>query len=211
MLESMMNGPRSEQPLCLLVPGLDNSGPDHWQSRWEQTRDDCHRVDLGCWSAPIRNVWLSRLDQAIGEGGAPVVLIGHSLGCLAIAWWASLIGASAGKRVAGALLVAPPDVDRSDVLPVLLPFAPAPANPLPFPSLLVASHDDPYARFDRLQRLARLWGSRLIDTGRCGHINAASGLGDWPSGEALLDRLIADVATPARRGGPSETDRPRAR
>jgi len=195
-----------EHPRCLIVPGLDNSGPDHWQSRWEQTRDDCRRVEMGCWSVPIRNVWLSRLDQAIGDRGVPVILIGHSLGCLAIAWWAGLIGEEAGRRVAGALLVAPPDVDRADVHPVLRPFAPAPSKALPFPSLLVASRNDPYARFDRLERLARAWGSRLVDAGRCGHINAASGLGDWPAGEALLEDLIAGAgagkgaARPASRG-----------
>jgi len=45
-----------ERPLCLIVPGLDNSGPDHWQSLWESRRDDCRRVDLGCWSEPDRRV-----------------------------------------------------------------------------------------------------------------------------------------------------------
>ncbi|MDB5687193.1 MAG: serine hydrolase family protein [Rhizorhabdus sp.] len=204
-----MDADRSKHPMCLVVPGLDNSGPEHWQSRWEQARDDCRRVDLGCWSAPIRSVWMSRLDHAIGDRGAPVILIGHSLGCLAIAWWASLIGAEAGRRVAGALLVAPPDVDRPDADPVLRGFAPTPSRPLPFPSLLVASHDDHYACFDRVERLARAWGSRLVDAGQCGHINAASGLGDWPAGEKLLDELIAETYPANVRG--TETDGVRLR
>ena len=183
-------------PLCLIVAGLDNSGPDHWQSRWEDKRDDCRRVDLGCWSEPDRRIWAERLDAALAMTDGPVVLVAHSLGCLTIAWWA--IGADHERvaRIKGALLVAPPDVDASDAHPFVRRFAPAPASPLPFPSILVASRNDRYAGFDRLQSLAHAWGSRFVDAGHAGHINAASGLGDWADGEVLLNELIEENAPP---------------
>jgi predicted alpha/beta hydrolase family esterase len=179
-------------PICLIVPGLDNSGPDHWQSLWEIIRDDCRRVDLGCWSRPERGVWIDRLDRDIHASTARVVLVAHSLGCLAVAWWAAEADPRLLARVEGALLVAPPDVDRPGAHPAVASFRPAPRRPLPFRSILVASRDDPYASFESLAALAKDWGSRLVDVGRCGHINTDSDLALWPEGEALLDELIGD-------------------
>lgn len=193
--------PRDSKPLCLIVPGLDNSGPDHWQSLWEDKRNDCRRVDLGCWSEPDRRIWTERLDAALAMTDGPVVLVAHSLGCLTVAWWA--IGAAHERlaRIRGALLVAPPDVDAADAHPFVRRFAPAPHAPLPFPSMLVASRNDRYAAFDRLEALARSWGSRFVDAGHAGHINALSGLGDWPDGEVLLEELIErDGSDPFHRG-----------
>ena len=184
---------RGNAPTILTVPGLGNSGPAHWQTLWEGARDDTVRVDLGMWDTPHRNVWVTKLDQAINAAQAPVVLVGHSLGCLAIAWWATLSPQPYGWPVAGALLVAPADVDRHDGPPELAGFAPAPATPLPFPSIVVASRDDPWIRFERAQALASAWGSHLVDAGSAGHLNAASGVGDWAEGQALLAELIDDA------------------
>ncbi|WP_326525712.1 RBBP9/YdeN family alpha/beta hydrolase [Sphingomonas sp.] len=174
----------------LTVPGLGNSGPTHWQSLWEKQREDTVRADLGMWDAPHRNVWVTKLDQAIRAARAPVVLVAHSLGCVAVAWWAALSPQPYGWPVAGALLVAPADVNRQDGPPELAGFAPAPATLLPFPSIVVASRDDPWIRFERAQGLAGQWGSHLVDAGSAGHINAASGIGDWAEGQALLGELI---------------------
>src|SRR3546814_15586112 len=88
-----------QAPLCLIVPGLNNSGPSHWQTLWEQSRPDCERVDLGMWSRPHRNHWVTKLDQAIGRAPAPIVLVAHSLGCHAVAWWAELVGQPYGWPV----------------------------------------------------------------------------------------------------------------
>ena len=121
-------------PTVLTVPGLGNSGPTHWQTLWEQSRLDTHRVELGMWQTPHRNAWVTKLDQAIAQAKAPVILVGHSLGCQAIAWWASLSPQPYGWPVAGALLVAPADVDRAAIPAELATFAPAPRSPLPFPS-----------------------------------------------------------------------------
>ena len=211
--ESQASSARPE-PLVLIVPGLCNSGPDHWQSRWERKRDDCQRVDLGMWDRPHRNTWINKLNLAIRAAERPVVLVAHSLGCLAVAWWAALEQPGPEGPVAGALLVAPPDADFFPMDERLLTFAPTPSAPLPFPSILAASHDDPYMGFRAARRLARLWGSNFADAGTIGHINAASGIGDWDFGQFLLDmvlrraRLGEAFADPqpidARRGQPAD-------
>lgn len=183
-------------PSILTVPGLGNSGPTHWQTLWERSRLDTRRVELGMWHSPHRNAWVTKLDQAIGQAPAPVILVGHSLGCQAIAWWASLSPQPYGWPVAGALLVAPADVDRTTVPAELASFAPAPRSTLPFPSILVASTNDPWIERDKAHSLAADWGSHFIDAGAQGHLNAASGLGWWPEGEELLERIIAASGGP---------------
>lgn len=179
----------SGTPQILNVPGLYNSGPGHWQTRWEQLYPWFDRVDLGLWDAPDRQVWVQRLDQAIRAAQGPVILVAHSLGCVAVACWAALVGHSGRDPVVGALLVAPADPDSPRAPTPLKQFAPAPGSALPFPSILVASRNDPHASFDRSTRMARAWGSHLVDAGAAGHINADSRLGDWPLGITLLDRL----------------------
>ncbi|WP_213980916.1 alpha/beta hydrolase [Sphingomonas sp. dw_22] len=179
-----------QSPIILTVPGLGGSGPSHWQTLWEQSRPDTHRVELGMWDTPHRNAWVTKLDQAIRQAQAPVVLAAHSLGCLAVAWWAELAGQPFGWPVAGALLVAPADVDRSAAPSELDAFRPAPAKPLPFPSILVSSSDDPWIAQDRARGLAKAWGSLFVDAGPQGHLNAASGIGWWEEGQVLLDRVL---------------------
>ena len=175
----------------LIVPGLGNSGPDHWQSIWEQTRTDCRRVELGQWDKPHRNSWVNQLNLAILGAKRPVVLVGHSLGCLAIAWWASLEQPAPGK-IAGALLVAPPEVDFFPLDERIAGFAPTPRARLPFPSILVASRNDPYMSFRTADRLAKDWGSAFVDAGEAGHINAETDLGEWEFGQFLLGWLTSN-------------------
>lgn len=177
-------------PLVLLIPGLNDSGPLHWQSRWEATLPNTQRVDLGMWSEPHRNTWVNKLNLAIHRAGRPVVLVAHSLGCLTVAWWAEYEQPGADRGVIGALLVAPPDVDRPGLDPRLARFAACPRGELPFPSVLVASRDDPYCSLPTAMALARDWGSRFADAGAAGHINAESDLGDWPLGRRLLDQIL---------------------
>lgn len=179
----------NESPLVLTVPGLEGSGPAHWQTIWERELDNIARVELGSWEKPNRNQWVNKLNLAIRDAGQPVVLAAHSLGCLAVAWWAVLEKPDFGNPVIGALLVAPPEVDVAPLDPRLEQFGPAPKGPLPFPSIVVASHDDPYIQFHRVRRLAQFWGSRVADAGAVGHINADSGLGAWTFGQFLLGKL----------------------
>lgn len=186
------------RPTILTVPGLGGSGPSHWQTLWEQSVPGVHRADLGMWNTPHRNSWVTKLDEAIRHAEAPVILVAHSLGCLAVAWWAQLSPQPYGWPVAGALLVAPADTDRPDACAELKAFAPSPRIPLPFPSMVVASTDDPWITIDRAHSLAAEWGSHFVDVGDTGHINAASGIGRWPEGLDLLDRVIAAAGQDGR-------------
>jgi len=183
--------PDGTLPTILTVPGLGGSGPSHWQTLWEKARPDTHRVELGLWDAPHRNAWVTQLDQAVRQAQAPVIFAAHSLGCLAVAWWAEMSPQPYSWPVAGALLVAPADADRPDCAAELKGFAPTPRKALPFPSILVASSDDPWIDIGRAHSLASFWGSHFIDAGPRGHLNAASGIGWWEEGRALLDRVIA--------------------
>jgi uncharacterized protein len=190
----------ANRPIVLTVPGLGSSGPSHWQTLWEEHLPDTHRVELGMWNKPHRNAWVTKLDQSIRAARAPVVLVAHSLGCLAVAWWAALSPQPYGWPVAGALLVAPADVDRVDVHPDIAAFKPSPRQLLPFPSILVASTDDPWIEIEKARSLAAQWGSHFVDAGAQGHLNAASGIGWWAEGQELLDRVID--ASSDRRGQP---------
>lgn len=198
-------------PLILLVPGLGNSGPAHWQSVWERELPAAQRVDLGSWEDPRRNLWVNKLNLAIRRAGRPVVLVAHSLGCLAAAWWAEWEAAEGEHDVVGALLVAPPDVDKADLDPRLARFAPTPVQPFPFPSIVAASRDDPYIRFGQARKLAEQWGSRFADAGAIGHVNADSGIGAWEFGRFLVRQLVGTrrggTAAPLAPAYPTEGDR----
>lgn len=182
-----------QPPLILTVPGLANSGTGHWQTLWEERLGDCHRVELGQWVQPHRNSWVNQLNLAIRAAGRPVVLIAHSLGCLAVAWWALLEAENASNLVAGALLVAPPNVDGGSCDDRLSGFAPTPSAPLPFPAIVVASRNDPYMTMRAARQLAHVWHASFADAGPIGHINAESGIADWPFGQFLLGRLLARI------------------
>ena len=195
---------RSTSPLVLTVPGLDGSGPTHWQTLWEERDARARRVEMGDWTKPNRNMWVNRLNLAIHRANRPVILVAHSLSCLTVAWWAHYEQPAYGDPVIGALLVAPPDVDGPLREPRLHGFAPTPLGPLPFPSMVVASRDDPWGSLDHSERLATFWGSRFVDAGEAGHINADSGLGQWDDGRRYLSRLArAALAGPMRVPKPS--------
>jgi predicted alpha/beta hydrolase family esterase len=165
----------------LLVPGLEGSGPDHWQTRWEAKLSTARRVEQESWTRPVRDAWASRLSEAVhaGDPARPIVLVAHSLGVVAVAHAAPLLRPG---LVRGAFLVSPADVE-SEALPGVDPaFAPIPRDPLPFPSVLVASRTDPHCTFERAEDLAYAWGSAITDAGDVGHINVESGHGPWPEG-----------------------------
>ncbi len=187
----------------LLGPGWTNSGPEHWQNRWERAHPEWRRVEQADWDRPESGAWLAALDAAVGEahartGRAPI-LVGHSLGALLPALWAAAQPAHrAGTRgISGALLVAPADVEQPATPAVLRAFGPMPLARLPFPSILAASRDDAYLAYARAEQLAGAWGAQLHDCGVAGHLNTASGHGPWPDGERLLATLLERVT---RRG-----------
>ncbi len=181
------------EPTIVLVPGFNGSGPDHWQTRWQAARPDCRRVEQTRWHDPDPDDWTAALAATIAAAPAPVILVAHSLGCATVAHWAARIddAIAADDRVAGALLVAPCDVERPGLPPAISRFAPMPRRALPFRTTVVASRNDRYASLARSRGFAQDWGSAFVDAGAIGHINAASNLGDWPFGAVLLDSLIA--------------------
>ena len=174
---------------CLIIPGLGNSTSRHWQTRWEFDRDDCRRVELGNWDNPSRSHWVTKLDLAIALQAEPVILVAHSLGCLTVAWWSVLAGTDRWPQVVGAMLVAPPDVEQESNKPGVKRFAPFPRCRLPFPTVVVASEDDPYCSITRARFMANRWGASFLNIGTKGHINADSHLGAWPVGQDILGRL----------------------
>jgi predicted alpha/beta hydrolase family esterase len=175
-------------PPILIVPGLFDSGPDHWQSHWQRALPTAERVEQSDWQRPTLGDWTASLMEAVRRRPG-AILVGHSLGCALIAHLAGIRGA---RGIAGALLVAPADVNRQGPAGRLLEgFSPLPRQRLPFPSLVVASRDDPYVEIDRARAFAQGWGAGFVDLGRAGHINVESGYGPWTSGQALLRRVIA--------------------
>jgi predicted alpha/beta hydrolase family esterase len=177
-----------KQAPILLLPGWQNSGPEHWQSLW-QSQFDYQRVEQHDWMLPLRGDWIVRLEDVVLSSPEPVLLVAHSLGCQLVAAWSACTRHT--HLVKAALLVAPGDVEREELRPVLASWSPLVLKPLPFPSTLVASTNDPYCSFARASLFARAWGSELVNAGAMGHLNADSGLGDWPQGQALLQRLIS--------------------
>ncbi len=179
----------------LLLPGWQNSGPAHWQSRWEMRHGYC-RVHQDDWLWPRRGDWMARLDDVLLQGNAcdaPTVLVAHSLGCHLVAAWAA--HTRHASRVKAALLVAPPDTEREDMPPQLFNWRPIVRQPLPFASTVVASTDDPFCEPARAAALAADWGSTWCLLGAHGHLNDQSQLGDWAVGHAMLRTLMAAAST----------------
>jgi predicted alpha/beta hydrolase family esterase len=176
-------------PAALVLPGYGDSGPHHWQSRWEATDSRLRRVRQHDWLEPRLEDWLAVLDRELAACATPPVLVAHSLACALVAHWAARGG---GRGARGALLVAPPDVEAlATALDAVQSFTPVPLVRLPFPSIVVASDDDIYVTAGRARAFAQAWGSRFIPLSGAGHINADSGFGEWPDGRALLDELLS--------------------
>lgn len=178
---------KSRDADILIVPGYKGSGPEHWQTRWERNLPSARRVAMGDWSKPVFEDWQANLIAAVRATQRPVVLVGHSIGASVITRAADKFG----DRVAGAFLVAPPDVENEAIRPRhLLTFGPFRRDPLPFPSVTVASRDDPFCAWDKADEMAASWGSLLIDAGQSGHLNHESGHGPWPEGLMVFAKFL---------------------
>jgi predicted alpha/beta hydrolase family esterase len=177
------------QTTMLILPGLGDSGLSHWQTLWQLSTPGARRVEQEDWNRPVLSEWIDNLQDAVLAAPSPVVLVAHSLGCALVAHWAR---SGATGRIAAAMLVAPADTEaESRMPPETWSLAPIPRDPLPFPTLVVASRDDSYVDIERAQEFADSWRARLVDIGRAGHINGNSGLGAWPEGRRLLNDLLA--------------------
>jgi len=170
----------------LVLPGIGNSGPQHWQTRWVLRHPDWQRVNLGNWDSPVCDEWVRALDVAVQACPSPPMLVAHSLACLLVAHWASRVRAT----VKGALLVAVPDPQTASFPATARGFAPVPMAPFAFKSLVVASANDSFGSLAHAKDCAIAWGSTFVDIGQAGHINADSGHGEWEEGHALLQRFL---------------------
>jgi predicted alpha/beta hydrolase family esterase len=175
----------------LLLPGWQNSGEGHWQTLWESYYGD-QRVQQHDWMTPRRGDWMAQLDVAVAEHPAPRLLFAaHSLGCHLVTAW-SQHSQYTGK-IAGALLVAPPDTAQTDWPPLLPSWRTPVLERLPFPALLLSSTDDPFDQAGTAAQLATAWGATQVSLGTRGHVNADSGLGLWPQGRAYLRSLLDEL------------------
>ena len=174
----------------ITLPGLGGSAETHWQTLRERNDTRFTRFQPASWDRPELADWEQSLGQAVGRCAKPPVLVAHSLACLLVAHWATRFPST----IAGAFLVAVPDPDGANFPAEAAAFKPVPDRTLRFPSLIIASTDDPFGRLDKTQQRARAWKSGLIVLGALGHINASSGLGDWPQGRALLDAFSAGLS-----------------
>ncbi len=178
----------------LTLPGWHGSGAGHWQSRWERSHS-YRRVEQHDWIRPLRGDWIARLEDVLLQCDQPAVLVAHSLGCLNVAAWAA--HSRHTRLVKAALLVAPPDVEPVAMRSQLPSWSPIPMKKLPFKTLLLASSDDPYCAPERCREFAEAWGAEFIDAGARGHLNAESGLGNWPEAHGRLLELLQVSASDA--------------
>lgn len=171
----------------LILPGIGNSGPDHWQSHWEQLYENYTRVNQLSWDKPSCLEWVASLEESVKAAGPNTILVAHSLACLLVSHWA----AKTKLAISAALLVAIPN-PQSPIFPTQAgSFAQLPMSRLPFKSMIVASTNDPYGDIEFAEKCASAWGSRLVNIGAAGHINSSSGLGAWPEGHIFLQQLLS--------------------
>lgn len=175
----------------LILPGLGNSGERHWQTFWHEKFKNSTRIVQDNWDDPIREEWIERLNEEISRINSPTIFVAHSLAVSLVLHWAA---SNNNKNIVGALLVAPADVDSPQHTPEnVRNFSPIPTIKLPFPSIVVASENDPYASFERKQYFAKMWGSDFVNVGQKGHINSDSDLKYWEEGQEILKQLILKI------------------
>ncbi|HXP96816.1 MAG TPA: alpha/beta hydrolase [Telmatospirillum sp.] len=167
----------------VLVPGLYDSGPDHWQSFWQNRHGFWRRVSQSRWNDPDIGSWVDAIRRLLATTRRPVILVGHSFGALA----SCCVAASGQHRIAGLMLVAPAEPSRFEVEDHV------PTTPLGVPCIVVASHNDPIMRFPRAVYWSKVWNADLADVGEGGHINAESGFGPWAYGLQVLKELVETI------------------
>jgi predicted alpha/beta hydrolase family esterase len=180
----------------ILLPGIGGSGKAHWQSHWERSRENMQRFQPASWNEPDLPDWMETLEQTVAAAKRPCILVAHSLACLLVAHW----NAATRLSVEGAFLVSVPDPTSSAFPRAAAGFADVPKGRLSFRSLIVASSNDPFAALQYSRERADQWGSELVVAGALGHVNTASGLGDWPQGMDLLAKFT-DKLSASRAGG----------
>lgn len=185
---------KTSEATILMVPGYTNSSENHWQSRWERKIKTAHRVEQNEWHKPVVEDWTKNLLVALRRAKNPVIIVAHSLGCQVSVQASLQFDDLLRKKVRGAFFVAPPEVENPKIRPKhLMTFGPYPRDPLPFPSVVVASRNDQFCNIQVADDMAASWGSLFVDAGEQGHINAESGHGPWPEGLMVFSKFIAHL------------------
>jgi predicted alpha/beta hydrolase family esterase len=176
---------RGDPVRLLVIPGLNDSGPAHWQTWLEgQYARRASRVRQDDWARADLARWSRRIEETVARHpGTRWVAVAHSFGCLALLHHLSHSGLAA-EGVQAALLVAPADPEKFGVSSEL------PHSRLGVPSILLASENDPWMRLESACAWARVWGSRLISLGEAGHINTEAGFGPLPQAKLLVETMI---------------------
>lgn len=188
---------KSSETDIFIVPGYEGAGPTHWQHRMASKLSTARIIDQIDWTYPSLSDAIGELAAAVQASTRPIVFVSHSVGTTLVAHaMPTLQQLQLADRVKGGFLVTPPSELALTEMPNIDPaFALVPREPLPFPSALIASSNDPYATMEQSADLALAWGSKLIEAGEQGHINIASGHGPWPEGmmsfAGYLSRLKA--------------------
>ncbi len=168
----------------ILLPGIGNSGAEHWQTKWQDSHPTFHRFQPASWDEPCLKDWLQALEQAIAQQHTAPVLVVHSLACLLVAQWA----AQDHLPIAGAFLVAPPDPTSDAFPPEAQAFACSKITVFDFPTLVVASENDPYGSLSYAKAFAQASGADFTCAGALGHINDVD---NWPQGWELFHQFLA--------------------
>ncbi len=175
----------------LSLAGWQNSPDGHWQTIFE-AKYSAKRVQQKNWMHPDADSWVEELEkEVVAAQTKNLVIIAHSLGCTTLAKWASK--SKNTNKVLGAFIVAPPDINRSDMPEEIVGFRPEVEQELPFPSIVIGTDSDPYCSLERLSEITRLWGSKFVQSESHGHINVESGQGPWPEGEKLLSYFLSEL------------------
>jgi uncharacterized protein len=173
----------------LILPGLNNSGSRHWQTTWQERRADALRLEPSSWNAPELDDWMLALSRSIEACTVPPILVAHSMGCLLSVNWA--IFHRSDLAIRGAFLVAPPNFKRREF--PAPSFTQIPESPIPYPTLVVASTNDPYCPIGVATELAKRWGAGFVSVGERGHISTEPGNGDWQEGWNLLEAFATGL------------------
>lgn len=174
----------------LNIPGYTGSGPEHWQTLWEQDYPNFHRVHQHNWNQPDCLKWVENLNDNVIQINAPMILVAHSIGCLVVIQWALKMN---NPNVKGAFLVAPADPKNKNFPLQAKDFHSLRFTSLPFPSLIITSTNDPYLSTERALIFAKQLGSKIHQLGPNGHINTASKLGKWKKGKILLNNFTSTI------------------
>ena len=187
----------AKQATILFVPGLRDHVEDHWQTHLAREIAGSRTVPPLTEDRLSLRARVAALDAALHDIAGDVILVAHSAGVLMVAHWAQ----SPTRTIRAALLATPADVEKPlpEGYPTFAELAangwlPIPRRPLPFPSLVVASRNDPLARFDRVYALAGSWRADLVDAGNVGHLNPAAGFGRWPDAHEHVENLRRKTA-----------------